>query len=1739
MEILGSIREGQKRGLLTSKWPSAELVETHFAPLASGHQTNCSSFTSAVLLGAAVKAVEEGGTRWEFLPEWQMWANSNWGRWKDQPKPWAGTENLPRVYQERPEIGAWLCAGFATEVSSREAAPDPGAWYICSNGSHSYFIVDYVSDSTGSAGLGKCLTLESSTFGVVSGRFKIGFVGHNGYWDGNEGRGLPIGDGPPADWAKRVQSSRITWGELSGHENFICARINMKSAAPKFVCPLDSKDASPNLWKHYANNEMSTRGVGGYYAVGLQRTFHGGIHLFPEKGTSDTPIRVLAPGHVVAARLPPVETLDKERIKNLGNWPGFVLVRHELIELDSTNAGKGPPAPFYSLSMHVRSPRYVQQGGGQRADGPRGQGQQGQGQGQGQANQSGEVGASAQSGQSGRPAALPQDERYFTEVKWFRSLVERRFGAFVRVMDDPLAGLVSRGGAAPEVKVGEVVWAATKVEVDGQGVPKGDRFAVSHPDIAEITLKVGDTVAWLYKPPPAKLLEAVEALAAGKVVTFTDRFFPVAAGETVGLLAPLPVSLQSPTTIGRRPFESGFLHWQVFAPVGGPGESGIALLERLAGKVSLSAERAKAEGLEKADGLTLREVVDEGDNAFIDTDDLKSSLGEALPEADRQRFREAFPDLPPEVALGQYASRVIEFLDGATSFAPKPAQAAVWEAGCAPSYPMVLQLDAQHLMSPEKNAEALVAPPEGVDPPPQGKYYLLTFEFLSRAGGALQPMRPQRGCAGSKCCLDTSYGACKPRPLAIDEGAFRAARQQRDRSLLVFPLVVPAEADVMRVTLRGGLVAEGGAAVQGSEVLLLRDAAKERWRGSRLRHLIEWSPEYFKKVSEALAKLSVEVDLTAEVQELAWCDPEKEVPIGRVTYDGAAGGFVPGSSTEAPKLFGPKGLVRGGKVDNLHPVTATWLLNAVERLQLARLNEGGQAPSFGQADGQPLCAGWVVKGPGSPRLGDVVRAVVVDDDYDADEAARVRLIAKQGDTTLHLAEDKPDPNGVLVRDVTVSFWGDWALETGPKAAKKSGLFGPQRLSIPAPESAAFSDEELALGLDELRKLPDGTLQLAVKVKEPVAKLEGFLRFEVSAEDAPGPLSPGSHGLSVTAEALVATPRSPPTQSASPSGSALAGAGPAPSIPLERDKLAFSPDGRLIVGLATGATGDAKLAEGLKLGEFASVSTQVRLACVLLDALVAGAKAGALVVDRIAPEGLEVRVRAATKKDATKVLGALQGASELVAVVPEGDAAGHLTLKAAEATLLARERCERLTPHEALLDCDARHRYVLDLKRPIGCITPAMLRTAFYAGRPMRLALSVVLLRALAQLRGAIKHVTPIFLGVDGYTCRIQEAGEPVLKAARATGCFLVAEPWPAGGTLLAVCPDPERTLVARFHPSAVLRSLAESLRLGPGEPMRYRVRLVIPNGLHYLRSRGEALPRITEPDDPAPLTAVQGVTASADFDKLLARAAGKLEMPPSGERVARLIALSAPALSWVTEGGKPVVRVVTRLLGPVDAWAGFKLRVSADMGRGAAVLKGYDAVKAESLKERGLLSLSIPVTSSLTGALTVKVEALPPPWSADAPPAVERSEDYTPRWVDDALVVSRDPETKRVELRCGTSGVARAKRAGGLGRLAVDRALIPEFQLTIERVGPSVTPVAGKPPKLPTQRLQVPTQHGFGCVDEQGVFLAYLDERELEPGASYRFELKLREQYQGREKGLLPARHGVYPAVGAVPGASS
>jgi murein DD-endopeptidase MepM/ murein hydrolase activator NlpD len=103
--------------------------------------------------------------------------------------------------------------------------------------------------------------------------------------------------------------------------------------------------APPEAARWHAQIESSRRG--GYFPLGLNRTWHGGAHLRPGKGK---PVYAVADGVIVAARCPEVDgALDAARKRRPAeSFPsrGFALVRHQL-RIDSK------PRVFYSLYLHL------------------------------------------------------------------------------------------------------------------------------------------------------------------------------------------------------------------------------------------------------------------------------------------------------------------------------------------------------------------------------------------------------------------------------------------------------------------------------------------------------------------------------------------------------------------------------------------------------------------------------------------------------------------------------------------------------------------------------------------------------------------------------------------------------------------------------------------------------------------------------------------------------------------------------------------------------------------------------------------------------------------------------------------------------------------------------------------------------------------------------------------------------------------------------------------------------------------------------------------------------------------------------------------------------------------------------------------------------------------------------------------------------------------------------------------
>ncbi|NPC79056.1 hypothetical protein HPC49_12505, partial [Pyxidicoccus fallax] len=768
--------------------------------------------------------------------------------------------------------------------------------------------------------------------------------------------------------------------------------VDSSFSKPRYSFPLRGSATSSHPWQCYYNNESLDTGIGGYYVLGLQRNLHGGVHLFPPPHLSLAPVSAVAPGYVVAARLPGEHSpsLVAGVAEALGNWPGFVLLRHELEERTPED-GKptGKQGAFYTLYMHLRSPKYP---------------------------------AADALEQEAREEEL---DAYFKNVPWFQKLYQQRFGAWVSLSEED-----------KEAPPGTVRWAARPVDAGKNKLTEAGATASVqehkvHGDkgaIATITVRTGNGQAnWIYKPPPGNLQAAMKAMTTGKVVTFDEPFFPVKTGDLLGYAGPLPgqqatsqVSFPipaDPEVPGRRKqfsLRSGFLHFQLFCPQE-EKENGIRLLSELVQKLKL------VEG----EPATFVEVKEDQEDNFLEVPEIETKLKTSLPKEDQGPFGEATADIFKAASTIQRSSRnygalLASMLDQHTSFAPK-VEKPDWSSPCCRfAYPMKLEVQAMYLPKPEQNTMVT------------GGRYELELCFEQEVDNAWVRMEcPRGGCGGTDAL---GRKVCKPAILELDANKLASARD----GIIPLLLKVPAMAERMTLKAKAGFFIEQSVSLLGADGQLLAQGITRRWRNVRLVQKNEWTSDNVQTVLEKVNKaLGIETDEAAQktVAEIAWCDPTKEAHIAR----------IPPLSDKAPdapkaKLFEAGGwLAPASKLENLHPVTGVWLLNVLDKQKRAWVRDEWAVPSFRQEDPRPLCAGWVAK-QDARSVGDTATAVIIDEDFGYDAQNRVTLLARQDPHELVLAEGREfGPGGNLIQPVQTAFWGAWDLVVADTATPPQPL----------------------------------------------------------------------------------------------------------------------------------------------------------------------------------------------------------------------------------------------------------------------------------------------------------------------------------------------------------------------------------------------------------------------------------------------------------------------------------------------------------------------------------------------------------------------------------------------------------------------------------------------------------------------------------------------------------------------------
>jgi len=853
--------------------------------------------------------------------------------------------------------------------------------------------------------------------------------------------------------------------------------VDSSFSRPKYSFPLRGNTASSHPWQCYYNNESLETGIGGYYVLGLQRNLHGGVHLFPPSHQEFAPVSAVAPGYVVAARLPGRHSasLLPGVAEALGNWPGFVLLRHE-VEALSNDKATGEKGALYTLYMHLRSPTYP----------------------------------AATASEQIRSSEL---DRYFRQVPWFQKLYRQRFGAWVSIAAEDV-----------DAPPGTLRWSAGPVtdedpKLQEAGATAGGREAkVLAEDGSTKSITVRTTegqVQWLYKAPPGNLQAAMTTLADGKVVTFDEPFFPVKTGEVLGFAGPLPGERATsplhfqvpadPEVPGRRKqfsLRSGFLHFQLFCPQD-EKENGINLLAELMQK--LEVDGASVSGFV--------EVKEDQEDNFLEVSEVEKHLKDALPAEDRGPFGKATAEVFEAAGTIQrssmnYGPVVASLLDKTTSFALE-AEKPDWSSPCCRfAYPLTLEVEPLYLPKPEQNSMVT-----------GGSYELeLCFE-QEVAGDWLRMECPRGGCGGSD---EKGRKVCKPSVLKLDANKLASAKD----GIVPLSLKVPAMAERMTLKAKGGFFIEQSISLPGADIRLFKQGITRRWRNVRLVQKNEWTSDnvqtVLKKVNAALG-IDTEEAAKKTVAEIAWCDAAKEAHIARIS---------PLSDTPPPepgaKLFKGGGwLSPSGRLENLHPVTGVWLLNVLDKQKKARVREEWAVPSFRHEDPRPLCAGWVVKGD-TRRVGDTVTAVVIDEDFGYDPRNRVTLLARRGSYELVLAGGREfGPGGNIVQEVQTSFWGEWSLvvadtSTPPQALdpKAQPPFLTQKVTVPRPKLVGEQAVGEPVVIERPTRQADGSWHWRFQFEgQAPSELAGSVLLRTDTrETGPGILHP-ERVLPITARSL--------------------------------------------------------------------------------------------------------------------------------------------------------------------------------------------------------------------------------------------------------------------------------------------------------------------------------------------------------------------------------------------------------------------------------------------------------------------------------------------------------------------------------------------------------------------------------------------------------------------------------------------
>lgn len=259
--------------------------------------------------------------------------------------------------------------------------------------------------------------------------------------------------------------------------------------------------------RNFHRNESN---IGGYFPLTMNNeALHGGVHLHPDDPKKPQPVRVSHPGYVVAARIAPSSSnAEVKAVAHVGNYTGFVLIRHEV-----RKSGETEYKSIYSLYMHLKPIDTTN--------------------------------------------LAPGRVYHWQRVDWLRKLYQHRHGSVICVNNPK--------------DTGKQGWLQEPFTEQTTEVPI---FAEKEWKQETIKAGTGEGPDFLLKPPPKDMEKMIKAFEKGEMITFTQPFLTVKAGEIIGFTLSPPTHGSSSIakfkrslfTNFQKDFTSGFLHWELFTP---------------------------------------------------------------------------------------------------------------------------------------------------------------------------------------------------------------------------------------------------------------------------------------------------------------------------------------------------------------------------------------------------------------------------------------------------------------------------------------------------------------------------------------------------------------------------------------------------------------------------------------------------------------------------------------------------------------------------------------------------------------------------------------------------------------------------------------------------------------------------------------------------------------------------------------------------------------------------------------------------------------------------------------------------------------------------------------------------------------------------------------------------------------------------------------------------------------------